>query len=213
MTSKHFLLPRLAWACASFAFNGALLLFQVESSVAKEIDYSKVQLYLDLGKVDQASAFLKQYKDIKGGADYYYYKGRIDSLRSKNKDALNFYLKAVELNPKHEKAFGAMALVRGRMGQFKQALADLDTAIAINPSYAKAYSNRGVTHGAMRNNQAAIADFSMAISIDPRLANAYRNRGITKEMMGDIKGACSDWKIAKSLGQEGPAQWIKAQCK
>jgi hypothetical protein len=32
-------------------------------------------------------------------------------------------------------------------------------------------------------------------------------------MMGDIKGACSDWKIAKSLGQEGPAQWIKAQCK
>ena len=106
-----------------------------------------------------------------------------------------------------------MALVKGRMGQFQEALNDLDRAIAIDPGYAKAYSNRGVTRGALQQNQAAISDFSQAIRLDPRLADAYRNRGITREMTGDLKGACADWKIASSLGQEGPGQWFSAQCK
>lgn len=213
MTPRRCRLPGFARGCASLALNGMLFFGQVELSAAKEIDYSKVQLYLDLGKVDQASVLLKQYKNVNVDADYYYYKGRISSLRSQNKDALKLYLKAIDINPTHARAFGAMALVRGRMGQFKEALADLDMAIKIDPKYANAYSNRGVTYGALRDNQAAISDFSMAISIDPRLANAYRNRGITKEMIGDLRGACSDWAIAKSLGQEGPGQWIQAQCK
>ena len=105
-----------------------------------------------------------------------------------------------------------MALVKGRMGKFQDALNDLDKAISIDPGYAKAYSNRGVTRGALQQNNAAIADFSQAIRLDPRLADAYRNRGITREMIGDLRGACSDWNIASALGQEGPKQWTSTQC-
>ena len=174
--------------------------------------YSKVDLYLDLGQTQKAASLMRNFKD-KIDPNYHYYQGRIASMFKQNQQSIQHFQKAINLNPKHAKAFAAMALVKGRMGQFQEALNDLDRAIAIDPGYAKAYSNRGVTRGALQQNQAAISDFSQAIRLDPRLADAYRNRGITREMNGDMKGACADWKIASSLGQEGPGQWFSAQCK
>lgn len=177
-----------------------------------QVKYSKVQLHLELGQ-DQAAASLMQ--SLKDDSDpvYFYYRGRVASMQNQNQQSVQYFQQAISLNPKYAKAFAAMALVKGRMGKFQDALKDLDRAIAIDPGYAKAYSNRGVTRGALRQNQLAIRDFTQAIRLDPRLADAYRNRGITKEMEGDLKGACSDWKIAASLGQEGPQQWASTQCK
>ena len=173
--------------------------------------YSKVDLYLDLGQSQKAASLMRNFKD-KTDPDYHYYQGRVASMFKQNPQSVQHFQQAINLNPKHAKAFAAMALVKGRMGKFQDALNDLDRAIAINPGYAKAYSNRGVTRGALQQNQAAISDFSQAIRLDPRLADAYRNRGITREMIGDLKGACSDWKIASALGQEGPKQWFNSQC-
>ena len=174
--------------------------------------YSKVDLYLDLGQTQKAASLMRNFKD-KADPNYHYYQGRIASMFKQDPQSVQHFQKAIDLNPKHAKAFAAMALVKGRMGRFQDALNDLDRAISINPGYAKAYSNRGVTRGALQQNQAAISDFSQAIRLDPRLADAYRNRGITREMNGDMKGACADWKIASALGQEGPGQWFAAQCK
>ena len=174
--------------------------------------FSKVDLYLDLGQTQKAASLIQGFKD-ESDPDYHYYQGRVASMFKKNQQAVQHFRQAISLNPKHAKAFAAMALVKGRMGKFQDAVKDLDRAISIEPGYAKAYSNRGVTRGALQQNQAAISDFSQAIRLDPRLADAYRNRGITREMTGDMKGACADWKIARALGQEGPGQWFSAQCK
>ena len=174
--------------------------------------YSKVDLYLDLGQTEKAASLMRNFKD-KTDPNYHYYQGRIASMFKQNQESLQHFQQAISLNPKHAKAFAAMALVKGRMGKFQDAVKDLDRAISIEPGYAKAYSNRGVTRGALQQNQAAMSDFSQAIRLDPRLADAYRNRGITREMTGDLKGACADWKVASALGQEGPGQWFAAQCK
>ena len=194
-----------------------IVLFLVESPCVASAPrddkkYSKVDLYLDLGQTQKAASLMRNFKD-KSDPNYHYYQGRIASMFKQNQQSLQHFQQAIDLNPKHAKAFAAMALVKGRMGKFQEALNDLDQAIDIDPGYAKAYSNRGVTRGALQQNQAAISDFSQAIRLDPRLADAYRNRGITREMNGDMKGACADWKIASSLGQEGPGQWFSAQCK
>ena len=174
--------------------------------------YSKVDLYLDLGQTQKAATLMRNFTD-KTDPTYHYYQGRISSMFKRNQESLQHFQQAISLNPKHAKAFAAMALVKGRMGKFQDALKDHDRAISIDPGYAKAYSNRGVTRGALQQNKAAISDFSQAIRLDPRLADAYRNRGITREMTGDLKGACADWKVASALGQEGPGQWFAAQCK
>ena len=192
-----------------------LLLVEVPPVAAAPGDgskYSKIDLYLDLGQTQKAASLMRNFKD-KTDPNYHYYQGRISSMFKRNQESLQHFQQAISLNPKHAKAFAAMALVKGRMGKFQDAVKDLDRAISIEPGYAKAYSNRGVTRGALQQNQAAISDFSQAIRLDPRLADAYRNRGITREMTGDLKGACADWKIASALGQEGPGQWFSAQCK
>ena len=174
--------------------------------------YSAVNLHLDLGQTQKAASLMRGFKD-KSDPVYHYYQGRVASMKKQNQQSVQHFQKAISLNPEYAKAFAAMALVKGRMGKFQEALNDLNRAIEIDPGYAKAYSNRGVTRGALQQNKAAINDFSQAIRLDPRLADAYRNRGITKEMLGDLNGACSDWKIAAALGQEGPQQWASAQCK
>ena len=192
-----------------------LLLVEVPPVAAAPGDgskYSKIDLYLDLGQTQKAASLMRNFKD-KTDPNYHYYQGRIASMFKRNQESLQHFQQAISLNPKHAKAFAAMALVKGRMGKFQDAVKDLDQAISIEPGYAKAYSNRGVTRGALQQNQAAISDFSQAIRLDPRLADAYRNRGITREMTGDMKGACADWKVASALGQEGPGQWFSAQCK
>ena len=198
-------------------FLHVLVLFSIEAPLTSaapvvSAKYSKVDLYLDLGQTQKAASLMRKFSD---NADpvYHYYQGRVASMQKQNQQSVQHFQQAISLNPKYAKAIAAMALVKGRMGKFQDALVDLDRAIAIEPGYAKAYSNRGVTRGALQQNQAAISDFSQAIRLDPRLADAYRNRGITREMTGDLKGACADWKIASALGQEGPGQWFAAQCK
>ena len=203
------------WAVASLssvAFYLISSVFQI-SAVAGDQLYKDVQLHLDLGQADQAMLSIRKIKDQQSDSLYHYYLGRITSMLMQNQESIKHFQKAIQLDPKHAKSFASMALVQGRMGDFKTALKNLDRAILIEPGYAKAYSNRGVTRGALQQNQAALSDFSQSIRLDPRLADAYRNRGITREMIGDLKGACADWKIAGALGQDGPKQWFAAQCK
>ena len=198
-----------------FIYLFALFLIEPPWTVAAPAvnnKYSNVDLYLDLGQTQKAASLMRGFKD-KGDPEYHYYQGRVSSMFKQNQKSVQHFQKAISLNPKYAKAFAALALVKGRMGKFQDALKDLDRAISIDPGYAKAYSNRGVTRGALQQNRAAISDFSQAIRLDPRLADAYRNRGITREMTGNLKGACADWKIASALGQEGPGQWFAAQCK
>ncbi len=194
-------------------FVWALIDLQWTSAAPVSSDkYSKVQLSLDLGQTQKAASLMQNFSDDSDPV-YHYFQGRVASMQKQNQRSVQHFQQAIRLNPKYAKAIAAMALVKGRMGKFQDALNDLDRAISIQPGYAKAYSNRGVTRGALQQNQEAISDFSQAIRLDPRLADAYRNRGITREMTGDLKGACADWKIANALGQEGPGQWFSAQCK
>jgi tetratricopeptide (TPR) repeat protein len=123
------------------------------------------------------------------------------------------YLSALKLNPKSSNAYLGLGMIYGRKGDMKKALSMYDRAIDADPQSARAFSDRGVVKGALNRLKDAMADFKRAIQIDPRYADAYRNRGIIREATKDIRGACSDWLAAKSLGQEGPAQWYDSQCK
>ena len=207
------LLERSCKAALSMGSLTLMVFFGALGINAGEQKFSQVQLKLDLGLTNEADLLLNRLSVEQTSPSFHYYKGRVASIRMQNKNSVEHYKKAIELDPTHAKSYAAMALVKGRMGDFKSALSYLDRAISIDPGYAKAYSNRGVTRGALQQNQAAINDFTQAIRLEPRLADAYRNRGITKEMLGNLNGACADWKIASALGQEGPKQWAKAQCK
>ena len=53
------------------------------------------------------------------------------------------------------------------LGNYRQAIEDLNRAIEIKPDYAEAYNNRGIAYKGLGNYNQAIKDFDRAIEIKP----------------------------------------------
>jgi protein O-mannosyl-transferase len=82
------------------------------------------------------------------------------------------------------------------LGNYRQAIEDLNRAIEIKPGYAEAYNNRGIAHGYLGNYRQAIDDYSRAIEIKPGYARAYNNRGTAYAYLGNHRQAIEDFSRA-----------------
>ena len=79
------------------------------------------------------------------------------------------------------------------LGDYKQAIEDLNRAIEIKPSYADAYNNRGIAYKGLGNYKQAIEDLNRAIEIKPSYAQAYYNRGNAYSGLGNYRQAIEDY--------------------
>ena len=66
---------------------------------------------------------------------------------------------------------------KAELGDYEEAIADLDVAIALDPQYSEAYYLRGVAKYQLGNYEAAIADFNQTIEIYP-ISDVYYYRGL-----------------------------------
>ena len=108
-------------------------------------------------------------------------------------EVLSAYNNALALRPGYAEVYNDRGALKGRLGQYEDATADLDQAIHLDPDLAEAYINRGkAKHGAARHED-AIADFDQAIRLRPDLAQAYSNRGATKNILGRYEDAIADF--------------------
>jgi tetratricopeptide (TPR) repeat protein len=86
------------------------------------------------------------------------------------------------------------------LGNYSQAIEDLNRAIEIRPGYADAYNNRGVAYRGLGNNKQAIKDYDRAIEIRPGYADAYNNRGVAYNSLGNYRQAIEDYdRVIKSI--------------
>ena len=56
------------------------------------------------------------------------------------------------------------------MGQYEEALADLNEAVELDPELAQAYYYRGVLYGSIGEYEKATDNLNKAIALDPSLA-------------------------------------------
>ena len=59
----------------------------------------------------------------------------------RNEDALKYYMKCIEVNPKYHSAYYNMAIVYKRQNNLDQAINWYKKAIEVNPRYSYAYNN------------------------------------------------------------------------
>jgi tetratricopeptide (TPR) repeat protein len=59
------------------------------------------------------------------------------------------------------------------LGQYDNALADLDRAISLDSKLAEAYYNRGVVYGSLGEYDLATQSLNKAIELDPSLADGH----------------------------------------
>jgi tetratricopeptide (TPR) repeat protein len=96
----------------------------------------------------------------------------------RNKEAINDFNKAIELDPDNAPTYNLRGMVFIHETRNEEAINNFNKAIELDPDYADAYVNRGWAFMSEGKNKEAINDFNKAIELDPDYAVAYNGRGI-----------------------------------
>lgn len=116
--------------------------------------------------------------------------------------AIYYYNKAVELDPKYALAFKNRGDAYTKKADPDRAISDYSKAIEIYPGYADAYNGRGNAYLDKADLARAISDYNKTIELNPEYAAAFNNRGIAYIEKGDPDRAISDCIKAIELNHE-----------
>jgi tetratricopeptide (TPR) repeat protein len=101
-------------------------------------------------------------------ADSYYHRGNANYQRGNFSAAIADYTRAIEANPKYNKAYYERGVARDAEGDRDGAIADYTRAIELDPKYADAYSQRVGVWEKMKQYNSAIKDIQKAIELEPK---------------------------------------------
>ncbi len=135
-------------------------------------------------------------------AEKFFNRAYDESQKGNKETAIEYYNKAIELNPEYTKAYYNRGVVYNNITEYKKAISDYNKAIELNPEDATAYNNRGIAYDDIKDYEKAINDYTKAIELNPENATAYNNRGITYRHIKDYKKAISDYTKAIELNPE-----------
>lgn len=134
-------------------------------------------------------------------ADGYWYKGTLTHVfMNQPQNALQHYLKAIELKPANVNYYDSLSKCYVSMKNEKEALNVLNLAISKNPNSAQAYSNRAYYYRFTKNNRdMAIGDYQKAASLDPSnshysdsASSLYQEKEASKQRKRDAFKAVMD---------------------
>ncbi len=106
-------------------------------------------------------------------------------------EALDYYNKALQLNPSNAEIYNNRSLIYKELGKQDKAIEGFLQAIRLNPKYVKAYNNIGLVYLTRRNFRAAVSNFRKAIQIDPLNLESYNNLAIAfkkQNRLNDARG-------------------------
>lgn len=106
--------------------------------------------------------------------------------------AVNAYKQAINFDPNYATAHHNLGVVYYKMGQFDDALAELEIAIRLWSDVPRFYYTKGVILKDAKRLQESIASFSKAISLDSQYTKAHYGRGCAYYYDGNLEKACSD---------------------
>jgi DNA-binding winged helix-turn-helix (wHTH) protein/TolB-like protein len=148
---------------------------------AVELDANFAPLYAELGKRTHFLATFNLNKNVE------------------SKDAIEFYQKALALNPQLNDAISGLARIYAETGNAIEAVYLTQKLISINPNNANAHFTLGYIYRYGGMLQESIAAFEKAVALD-RQTRWSHNLGLTYSMVGEYKKAFS----ALQVGQQTP---------
>ncbi|MFA5060514.1 MAG: tetratricopeptide repeat protein [Candidatus Omnitrophota bacterium] len=143
-------------------------------------------------KVANAYIYLIQKKSP--AAASYFNLGYIYGEQGDLKTAIDFYKKALEINPQYAKALYNLANAYTDMELYNEAVNLYRRAIKIDPKNSDVYLGLGVAYTALGNHQEAVSCYKKAIEVNPSNSNAYFNLAFSYETTGQIRDAIENYK-------------------
>ncbi|GAB4377422.1 MAG: hypothetical protein Kow0075_05880 [Salibacteraceae bacterium] len=127
----------------------------------------------------------------------------IRSLREQDFNrAERFFTKALKVDRTNATNYYRRAMVRSRLGKYRDAVNDLDQSIRLQPRNAHFYIKRAEIYRLLDIDYKAMGDLNTAIRLDPSNPEAFEIRGRFRIAIGDKVGGRCDLATAKKLRAE-----------
>ncbi|XP_059385224.1 small glutamine-rich tetratricopeptide repeat-containing protein alpha-like isoform X2 [Carassius carassius] len=91
-----------------------------------------------------------------------------DQMKVENYSAaVEFYSKAIQLNPQNAVYYCNRAAAYSKLGNYAGAVQDCERAIGIDPNYSKAYGRMGLALASLNKHSEAVSYYKKAMELDP----------------------------------------------
>ncbi|KAG7277551.1 hypothetical protein CRUP_030713 [Coryphaenoides rupestris] len=97
--------------------------------------------------------------------------------------AVEFYSKAIILNPQNAVYYCNRAAAYSKMGNYAGAVQDCELAIGIDPTYSKAYGRMGLALASLNKHTEAVSFYKKALELDPDNDTYKSNLKIAEQKM------------------------------
>ncbi|XP_036377386.1 small glutamine-rich tetratricopeptide repeat-containing protein alpha [Megalops cyprinoides] len=97
--------------------------------------------------------------------------------------AVEFYSKAIEINPQNAVYYCNRAAAYSKLGNYAGAVQDCDLAIGIDPNYSKAYGRMGLALASLNKHTEAVSYYKKALDLDPENETYKSNLKIAEQKM------------------------------
>ncbi|MFN8208675.1 MAG: tetratricopeptide repeat protein [Bacteroidales bacterium] len=145
---------------------------------------------------------------------YYYLNGLLLTLKQKYNKALEYFDKALALNPGDIAA--SCYLNRGiaylGVEENEHARDDLNEAISLDTTNLVAYLSRGRAYYNLRSYEEAIQDFTRVVTLSPTNDAAFYNLGMAYYRIENKASACQNFHKACSMGNNNACRMIVMEC-
>jgi hypothetical protein len=176
-------IPRLGRVYLTYDFkNGKAL----SSSSMKMKDLKQMVAFISQGAFGSAQADLKIDDDQDGDqkkpasddkseekANYWFRKGALCSTYGNNEAAINYFEKAIALDPDHSGAYFEQGVSYAQLGEYQKAIPLLNKCIAMEPQNGLYYYGRGRAYLLADDNDKAMLDFNKAAELGDEDAINY----------------------------------------
>ena len=112
-------------------------------------------------------------KPVKKDADYWFNKGALVSTYGNNKAAVQYFQKAIALDPNFSRAYFSQGVSYGQLGQYPKAIAQINTALKLEPQNGMYYYGRGRVYLMWGDKTKAMDDFKKAAELGDEDALNY----------------------------------------
>ncbi|XP_051957547.1 small glutamine-rich tetratricopeptide repeat-containing protein alpha-like [Xyrauchen texanus] len=118
--------------------------------------------------------------------------------------AVEFYSKAIQLNPQNAVYYCNRAAAYSKLGNYAGAVQDCEHAIGIDPNYSKAYGRMGLALASLNKYTEAVSYYNKALELDPDNDTYKANLQIAEQKMeSSPAGALGGVDLAGFLSNPG----------
>ncbi|XP_059847245.1 small glutamine-rich tetratricopeptide repeat-containing protein alpha-like isoform X1 [Hypanus sabinus] len=120
--------------------------------------------------------------------------------------AVDYYTKAIELNPNNAVYFCNRAAAYSKLGNYGGAVQDCEKAIAFDPCYSKAYGRMGLALASLNKYSEAVNYYKKALELDPDNESYKANLSVAEQKIKDAPsptGGSGGFDLAGLLNNPG----------